>query len=683
MVANSSGVWREILESGGVFVYKCVANNSVGSTYSTDVTFSVNVPPSIQPINNKKVIKGDNVTVMCKVSGMPPPMVSWIKPNGQRQSGYMLRLVTISRKEAGEYKCEASNKCGNATEMATIDVQYAPTITNISGGQTVNKGKEVSLFCMAEGNPAPTITWTKVADNSTVNFPLIIRGSRDEGLYRCTAENRVGSSVTKDVSIIVHQNPCLEECTNGRNCREFGKYLCLCPKGKTGQNCKENDTMAVVLMISLKIDNKKWREELTDLSDLDTQGFVGVIVDSVDEEFKGSGVREINVTRLREGSVIADISLTFGEPVGESEVESFLQDAVNDGSLGILKVGTFAVGPTLPDLVTVPGPVPSEPTKVNKDVIYGSVIGVLGLILAVIAVFIAWKHRKRERDDRLNAGTRRSRILKINEGFELESISENLSNVAYYGPGHHMDLNEVRSLNGHATDPTRSYLEINEYAPLHPGTRSWEVERENVTIEKVIGKGAFGQVAQGKASNVRGREETITVAIKMLKGNARDLERKDLLSELEIMKKLKPHPHVIKLLGCVTKSDPLLVLIEYVPYGDLRGYLRKSRQLEDNHFNDPDIKPQTGLTSQQLMKFSWQVADGMHYLSSKNIIHRDLAARNVLVGERERCKVTDFGMARDVCQENIYERKSEGRLPVKWTASEALLYGRYTTKSDV
>jgi len=47
----------------------------------------------------------------------------------------------------------------------------------------------------------------------------------------------------------------------------------------------------------------------------------------------------------------------------------------------------------------------------------------------------------------------------------------------------------------------------------------------------------------------------------------------------------------------------------------------------------------------------------MRYLSSRNIIHRDLAARNVLVGEEERCKVTDFGMARDVHQENIYEMK--------------------------
>ena len=63
--------------------------------------------------------------------------------------------------------------------------------------------------------------------------------------------------------------------------------------------------------------------------------------------------------------------------------------------------------------------------------------------------------------------------------------------------------------------------------------------------------------------------------------------------------------------------EPLLVLIEYVPYGDLLGYLRKSRGLNDTYFKDPDMKPQTNLTAEQLMKFAWQVADGMCYLSSK------------------------------------------------------------------
>ena len=64
---------------------------------------------------------------------------------------------------------------------------------------------------------------------------------------------------------------------------------------------------------------------------------------------------------------------------------------------------------------------------------------------------------------------------------------------------------------------------------------------------------------------------------------------------------------------------PLLVLIEYVPFGDLLGYLRKSRGLNDTYYKDPDIKPKTSLTSQQLMKFAWQIADGMSYLSSKRV----------------------------------------------------------------
>ena len=55
--------------------------------------------------------------------------------------------------------------------------------------------------------------------------------------------------------------------------------------------------------------------------------------------------------------------------------------------------------------------------------------------------------------------------------------------------------------------------------PLHPLTRSWEISREHVNIIKVIGKGAFSQVAQATVRNLRGSKEgIITVAVKMLKG---------------------------------------------------------------------------------------------------------------------------------------------------------------------
>ena len=63
------------------------------------------------------------MTLLCQVSGVPEPTVSWIQPGGQRYNGNMLEVIHINRTQHGKYKCEASNECGNATKMATINVQ--------------------------------------------------------------------------------------------------------------------------------------------------------------------------------------------------------------------------------------------------------------------------------------------------------------------------------------------------------------------------------------------------------------------------------------------------------------------------------------------------------------------------------------------------------------------------------
>ena len=88
-------------------------------------------------------------------------------------------------------------------------------------------------------------------------------------------------------------------------------------------------------------------------------------------------------------------------------------------------------------------------------------------------------------------------------------------------------------------------------------------------------------------------------------------------------------------------TDPLLVLIEYVPFGDLLGYLRKSRGLNDTYFKDADAKPQTSLTAQQLVRFAWQVADGMSYLSSKKV-RLKLGSETVTLSEKLLLSVIGF-----------------------------------------
>ncbi|XP_066024453.1 proto-oncogene tyrosine-protein kinase receptor Ret-like isoform X2 [Pocillopora verrucosa] len=406
------------------------------------------------------------------------------------------------------------------------------------------------------------------------------------------------------------------------------------------------------------------------------------------------GVQSISV---RCGSIIADLALKFISTTKEQDVILILNDAVKDGKLGEFSVG--AIKGKRPDMEPTGGGATSPldecpcPALEFSELPTGTKTGTIGVIvgavfgsvaaLAIAGILVWWtctKNRQNTGGTEEVARTRRTFGNSSNETRGSTNIAVELPKPSQ---SHYMALNDrIRSQMVADASPL-SAEKISEYASLNPYTRSWEIPREHVTIKQIIGKGAFGQVAKATAVNLQGRAKKMLVAVKMLKENASESERKDLLSELELMKQLKPHPHVIKVLGCVTKSEPLFVLIEYVPFGDLLGYLRKSRGLNDTYCKDPDIKPQTNLTAQQLMKFAWQIADGMSYLSSIPVIHRDLAARNVLVGEGETCKVTDFGMARDVQEDNIYERKTRGRLPVKWTAIEALLYGKYSTKSDV
>ncbi|MFT7806096.1 fibroblast growth factor receptor 2 isoform X3 [Arapaima gigas] len=218
-----------------------------------------------------------------------------------------------------------------------------------------------------------------------------------------------------------------------------------------------------------------------------------------------------------------------------------------------------------------------------------------------------------------------------------------------------------------------------------PEDPRWEFSREKLTLGKPLGEGCFGQVVMGEALGIDKDKpkEAMTVAVKMLKDDATEKDLSDLVSEMEMMKMIGKHKNIINLLGACTQDGPLYVIVEYASKGNLREYLRARRPPGMEYSYDIAHVSDEQLTFKDLVSCTYQVARGMEYLASQKCIHRDLAARNVLVTESNVMKIADFGLARDVHNIDYYKKTTNGRLPVKWMAPEALFDRVYTHQSDV
>ncbi|KAI2664062.1 Ephrin type-B receptor 4a [Labeo rohita] len=178
----------------------------------------------------------------------------------------------------------------------------------------------------------------------------------------------------------------------------------------------------------------------------------------------------------------------------------------------------------------------------------------------------------------------------------------------------------------------------------------------------------FGEVCRGRL-RIPGKKENY-VAIKTLKGGYTDKQRRDFLSEASIMGQFQ-HPNIIHLEGIITASCPVMILTEFMENGALDSFLR----LNDGQF-----------TPIQLVGMLRGIASGMKYLSEMSYVHRDLAARNILVNSNLVCKVSDFGLSRFL-QENssdpTYTSSLGGKIPIRWTAPEAIAFRKFTSASDV
>eukprot|EP01119_Soliformovum_irregulare_P012483 TRINITY_DN3246_c0_g1_i2.p1 TRINITY_DN3246_c0_g1~~TRINITY_DN3246_c0_g1_i2.p1 ORF type:complete len:1262 (+),score=408.29 TRINITY_DN3246_c0_g1_i2:142-3786(+) len=206
-----------------------------------------------------------------------------------------------------------------------------------------------------------------------------------------------------------------------------------------------------------------------------------------------------------------------------------------------------------------------------------------------------------------------------------------------------------------------SWSQKSSQALLQDHSVQWEISFDELELGKEVGRGAFGEVYQGKW---RGS----VVAIKVLTKRLNEKEIEEFRSETTIMKTLRPHRNLIQLIGvCSNPSKPFCIITEFMSKGSLDSFMRKKLL---SHSDTSGI-----------LNICIGIATGMMHLHLENIIHRDLAARNCLLTENMEVKIGDFGLSRMTTESEGQTKADVG--PLKWMSPEAVLEKVYSIKSDV
>ncbi|XP_047442683.1 megakaryocyte-associated tyrosine-protein kinase isoform X2 [Mugil cephalus] len=189
-------------------------------------------------------------------------------------------------------------------------------------------------------------------------------------------------------------------------------------------------------------------------------------------------------------------------------------------------------------------------------------------------------------------------------------------------------------------------------AELELSKSGWLLDIEKLKLGENIGEGEFGAVYEGEYMGQR-------VAVKIIKC---DVTAQAFLQETTVMTKLQ-HKNLVRLLGVVLHQG-LHIVTELMTKGNLVNFLR--------------TRGRSVVKCANLLRFALDVCEGMEYLDSKKLVHRDLAARNILVSDDSVAKVSDFGLTK--VDPKVPDK---AKLPIKWTAPEALKKEKFSTKSDV
>ncbi|XP_049325946.1 B-cell receptor CD22 [Astyanax mexicanus] len=182
---------------------------------SPEVTLNVLYGPkstsvSISP--SGEIVEGSSVTLNCSSDGNPPVQYTWYKGSSSVATGKTFTMNNISSVNSGEYKCNSSNDYGQiSSATVTLNVLYPPKSVSVSispSGEIV-EGSSVTLTCSSDGNPPVEYTWYK---GSTLvaagkNFTINNISPVNSGEYKCRSSNKLKDINSDIVTLNVLYGP--------------------------------------------------------------------------------------------------------------------------------------------------------------------------------------------------------------------------------------------------------------------------------------------------------------------------------------------------------------------------------------------------------------------------------------------------------------------------------------------
>uniref|UniRef100_A0A8C8Y2T6 non-specific serine/threonine protein kinase n=1 Tax=Panthera leo TaxID=9689 RepID=A0A8C8Y2T6_PANLE len=185
--------------------------------------------------------------------------------------------------------------------------------------------------------------------------------------------------------------------------------------------------------------------------------------------------------------------------------------------------------------------------------------------------------------------------------------------------------------------------------------KSTDLGRHSLLYLEEVGHGWFGKVFLGEVNS--GISST-QVVVKELKASASVQEQTQFLEEAQPYRALQ-HSNLLQCLAQCAEVTPYLLVMEFCPMGDLKGYLRSCR-LAESMAPDP-------LT---LQRMACEVACGVLHLHRNNYVHSDLALRNCLLAADLTVKIGDYGLSHGKYREDYFVTADQLWVPLRWIAPE-------------